>query len=271
MRTTITAAGLALLTATGMLAAGNAHASSGNCDRIQRSESFAGKPLDISVSPDQFTEVVFPDELVGILPEQPEGMRYHETPGFADRLFFSVEETDYRGIVILQAEDGTTYHLRLVATEGCADSTVSLLGGETKQPSKPPEREQQRGRKLMEYLLLGETPPGYQRERVKGSLNERLVFEQGSVRFFLEEVYKGYNYKGYVLRAVNEGRVPYRVAIEGIDFTDRGLRQQFGRVSEITMQPYDMRLDPAPEYAADVPNSQHQGLVFIVSENRRGF
>lgn len=237
------------------------------CDREQRQASFSGKPIEIRVAPQQFTEVVFPETLAAVLPEKVEGLRYHEN-AFPDRLFFTVEEADYRGIVILQGVSGDTYHLRL-AGGTCGDLTVHVTSGANVAPSAPPPAAQKQGKKLIDYMLLGETPPAYARDKIDTPLPSRLVMQQGSVKFYLSEIYKGLHYNGLVLMAVNEGRTPYRVALEAIDFATPELREVLGRVTEITMFPYDFRLGPAPEFAADAAHPSHQGLVFIVAEAQR--
>lgn len=249
------------------LASTTVHAAA--CERVQRQVVFAGTPVDVNVAPNQFTEVVFPETLAAVLPEKTEGLQYHEN-AFPDRLFFTVEDPKYRGIVILQGVSGNTYHLRLLGGN-CADLTIHGNARSTSEALvAPPASAQKKGRKLIEYMLTGETPPAYSRTQLTDPLPSRLVLEQGSVKFYLSEIYKGLNYTGLVLMAVNEGRVPYRVALEGIDFSTPELRNVLGRVTEITMYPYDFRLGPAPEFAADAAHPSHQGLVFIVSETRRG-
>lgn len=237
------------------------------CERMQRSVAYDGRPVDVRVAKGQFTEVIFPEQLVAVLPEKVQGMSYHEN-AFPDRLFFAVDDSAYRGIVILQGQSGSSYHVRLNGA-ACGDLTVRIDERSIEPLRPPPATAQRAGKKLIEYMLLGETPPAYSRSKVDVPMPERLVLEQGSVKFYIDEIYKGLNYTGIVLLAVNEGRVPYRVALEAIDFSTPELREVLGRVTEITMFPYDFRLSPAPEFAADAAHATHQGLVFIVSEARR--
>lgn len=239
------------------------------CDRVQRSATWSGAPLEIAVSPDAYTEVVFPEPLAGILPEREEGLRYFENP-FPDRLFFTVDDPGYNAIAIIQGRTGQSYHLRLDARSGCADSTVTILGRGSATVSAVPEALQKTTRrKLIEYMILGETPQGYARKQITGDFSDREIIRQGSVGIYLTETYRGVNYTGYVLLAVNEGRTPFRVALESIDFAARGFTDSVGVVREITMQPYDFRLGPAPEYAADATNPSHQGLIYLVTDNNR--
>ncbi|ULQ48332.1 hypothetical protein JN531_017005 (plasmid) [Flagellatimonas centrodinii] len=239
------------------------------CDRVQRSATWSGAPLDIAVSPEAYTEVVFPEPLAGILPEREDGLRYFENP-FPDRLFFTVDDPEYHAIAIVQGKTGQSYHLRLDARSGCPDSTVKVLARGTSAVSAvPDELQRSTRRKLIEYMILGETPQGYARKQITGDLSDREIIRQGSVGIYLTETYRGVNYTGYVLLAVNEGRTPYRVALESIDFAARGLTDAVGLVREITMQPYDFRLGPAPEYAADATDPSHQGLIYLVTDNHR--
>ncbi len=237
------------------------------CNRASRIATYAGAPVPISVAPKHYTEVVFPEPLRGILPERPDGLHYYDN-AFSDRLFFSVDDAKYNGLVMLHGQSGNSYHLTLTASAGCADSTVTIASAA--QVDAVPPSYQHRGMKLIEYMMLGQTPPSYARKSYTGARKDRLVLEQGSVRFYLAETYKGLNYTGFVLEAVNEGRAAYRVALQSMDIDRPEVRDVFGHLVEASMLPADQRLAPAPEYAADAAHPNHQGLVFLVSENRRG-
>lgn len=241
------------------------------CERQTRTIVFGSHPAQITLAPKEFTQVVFPEPVIGFLPEKPEGLRsFGQDMGVsAERMFFTLTDEKYEGLALVHGKSGRTYHLSIVGRPSCADLTVN---GEIATPKthKPPSAvELSSGRKLLEYMAMGQEPDSYTRRKVPGTLPERLVFRQGSVSFFLSEVWEGQNYTGVVLLAVNKGRVPYRVGIEQIDFASPELREVLGRVTEVSMWPYDFRLAPSPEFAADAVHAQNQGLVFVVAENKQ--
>jgi len=246
---------------------------SADCERRTRTISYAGDPEKVFISPGQFTEVIFPEELAAVLPERPEGLSFHEN-AFPDRLFFTTEDKAYVGNVILQGASGQSYHLQLLARQGCADTTVTVeRAGDSKTAKKakkqglgdagPQDRPEVR---LLRAMVTDQSLRGFDRREADGELGSRMVYEQGPVALFLHEIYEGRRYTGFILLAVNRGRTPYRVALEALDFQSRRIREAFGRVRKITMEPNDFRLDPAPEFASDAMEASHQGIVYIVSE-----
>ncbi|MEQ9223833.1 MAG: hypothetical protein RIE14_09900 [Salinisphaeraceae bacterium] len=261
-----------LIAASGLLLTPVLAIAAGECERMDRTVVYKDQPVTIYASNNQYAEVVFPEALEAILPEQPKGLEFHEA-AFPDRLFFSVENDDYHGIVILQTASGETYRLKILAREGCSDATVSVQDDVIHRSRSPvddavsdsgPNKQ-----RLMKYMLHNETPPSYRRVKPEGSPSQRLVMKQGTVFFYLEEVWRGPGDVGMVLLVVNKGRVPYRVDLQGMDFSSERLRAAFGRVREITMMPTDFRLAPSPEYASDNLHAKHQGLIYIVANQGR--
>ena len=241
----------------------------GLCERQERTAVFAQRPVPVAIAPNEWTEVVFPEAVIGFLPERPEGLKSfgQEFGVSAERMFFTAEDGMYRGLALVHGRSGRTYHVEFIGRPSCADLTVRGEIAQIRTPKAPSEAEKSAGRKLLEYMVLGEEPPSYTRKKLDTALPDRLVLRQGSVKFYLSEIWEGRNYTGLVLLAVNEGRVPFRVALEAIDFSSPELKSVMGRVAELTMWPYNWRLEPAPEFAADSVHARNQGLLFVVAEN----
>ncbi len=243
------------------------------CDNGLREVYFSDKPKRIYVG-DIWTEVVFPEPIIGRLKQNPEGLDDNKITPFSDRLYFKTSEKTYHGIVFVHGKSGRTYTLKLLARINCPDTIVKAINDlddvtpDNKEASTKKER-----RKLMEFMMLGTSngkpPEGVRIERPKGTKKARLVFRQGSVSFYIEEVWHGRTTVGTILLAENYGRTPYHVAIQSINFSSPALKRAFGRVKEISMVPYDGRLSPAPEFAIDHRSSKHQGLIYIVSKRQR--
>jgi len=245
------------------------------CKSGVREIDFSDRPETIYVG-DIWTEVIFPEPIIGRLKQKPEGLQDNKTTPFSDRLYFKTSENTYTGMVFVHGKSGQTYTLRLLARANCPDTIVRGYGDASISSEPPTVNARGRStsrRKLMEFMLLGynkhNKPKGVRIERPEGSKAKRLVFKQGPVHFYVEEIWKGQRAVGTVLLAENMGRTPYRVAIEAINFSSPQLTKLFGRISEVTMQPYDFRLAPAPEYAIDHRSTKHRGLVYIVSQRPR--
>jgi hypothetical protein len=234
--------------------------------------TYFGDPLRIYASASQWAEVVFPEPLVGDLIETPEGIQLRLPPNFRDRAYFQVSTDDYAGSVFLHGASGATYHLHVLARPACADATVTLIAQMTDEGDDVPASESNTsasgsGRQLMEIMLRGDKPPrNFHKEYLRGSTHERLVFRQGPISFYIKEVWRGRRQAGIIMLAENDGRTPFRVAIEAINYQSPEINRLFGKVKEIAMLPPDLQLGPAPQFAADIYNPQHQGLIFIVSE-----
>ncbi|MBO9471742.1 hypothetical protein J7355_16750 [Endozoicomonas sp. G2_2] len=260
--------------ALGLLVAASPALAWSACDRTDRVTVYQGRAVPVYAADDQYAEVKFPEALRGLLPEQPAGISINQA-AFPDRIFIKTEEDgqSYNAQVLVQSASGNSYRLQVIE-RACADGTVSVVdespalaqkhvgsGDEGREPGK---------QRLIKYMVSGATPSGYQIQKATGSPQQRLVLEQGSVAFYLEETWRGAGGDtGIVLLAVNRGRTPFRVAIDNIEFGSRELIEQFGHVREISMMPSDFRLDPAPEFAADAARAQNKGLVYIVSNRNR--
>lgn len=241
------------------------------CHRQERSLTYHGSPATVYASPNQWAEVVFPEILVGELVENRQGIEVRRPPNFRDRAYIQVSDGAYFGSVFVHGISGSTFHLRVLAREGCADSTVRIVtyaedvSQKDAAPASTSTSTQQRT--LMETMLAGEQPPrGFHKDHLEGSPYERLVFRQGPISFYVKEVWQGRRQTGTILLVENDGRTPYRVAIEAINYASPELRQLFGRVREVAMLPSDLTLGPAPAFAADIYNPRHRGMILIVSE-----
>lgn len=238
------------------------------CRQDMREVFHDGSPTTVYLSTNRWTEVVLPEPAAGYLPNEPQGLDYRENPTFPDRLFFRVKENIYSGTFFVNAQSGETILLQLLARDHCPDSSVQI------KYTAPPSSEMQRNggpvKGLLEYMLLDEQPPGYVKQKVPEDERRAAVYKQGSVVMFLAETYRGTNYTGYVLHAINQGRTPFHINLPAMDFSNPRLVEEFGRVVQITMQPNDFRLGPAPRYAVDELHPKNQGLVYIVAERKRG-
>jgi hypothetical protein len=256
------------------------------CDRNPRVVESDGSIIDIAVYPEQQVLVSFPEEyLLDLHRERPESLRVLTTQ-VPFKLQFETEDPAYRGIVKVNGASGTTYTLSLGSRFQCADTVVSIekpisapAAGTPSAPQSPisagaaPYGSKDKPASLIEYLIRGVVPSGYRRWVAPGAPKEREVFHQGSVNFYLVEQFIGSRFVGTTLEVVNNGRTPYRVAFNQIDFKDPAVRKVLGEVYEITMLPGDGRLQPAPEFVSGSFGSPNRGLLFIVSEkgSMRGF
>lgn len=242
-----------------------------DCVTADRSAAYAGKPLPFYLSKGEWSLVIFPENLRTILNERPTGVQYREGY-FHDRLYFTVTDPLYYGNVTIEGADGKTYELNLLARDGCPDTKLTVLDSAQSSKAPPPSPLAGTGHEktLIEYMWDGKAPPDYTVEEVQGTPEQRKVYSQGlgTVEFYLDKIYHGYNYTGFVLLAVNSGRTPVRVDVQNIDFGGEAIRNVFGRVKQITMDPASFRLGPAPEFSSDSAHPSNQGIVYIVSYNR---
>lgn len=247
------------------------------CVRKARTITYHGSPANVFASPDQWAELVFPQTLVGELIEQRDGIEVRRPPNFRDRAFVQVTDPTYLGTVFFHDIQGNTYHLRILARRGCADSSVTItrMDEPASSDSSPGQADeggsasgtQSARRNLLEAMISGGEPPrGYHKEHLTGPMHDRMVFRQGPVSFYVKEMWVGRRETGTILFVENDGRTPYRVAIEAINYQSPEVRRLLGRVREVSMLPTDLRLGPTPEYAADIYHPTHQGLIFIISE-----
>ena len=106
----------------------------------------------------------------------------------------------------------------------------------------------------------------YEQRDFSGPKDSRKVFEQGSIKAYMHQQFIGQRYVGTILEVENQGRSAIRMDIQNINYTDPTILQTFGRVREITMNPFDFTLGPSPEYVSDIYGSTHRGYIYIVSE-----
>lgn len=243
------------------------------CDRVQRTVEFTGKPVVIYSDPDSWPEVVFPEKIAGRLKETPDGLKDRFAP-FSDRIYLKTTNPMYSGYMFVHGQSGKTYTLKILARKGCPDSSVHISKPfiEDEQSPNTEARPSKLPNGLFERLVRGtpkDKPSGYTEINFNNTLESKLVFRQGPVEFYIQKVWRGRKYSGTVLMAINQGRTPYYIALEAIDFSSPEVRKAIGKVRKIGMQPIDRRLGAAPEYAVDHFNPQNKGLIYIVSERTR--
>ncbi len=238
-----------------------------NCDRSPRTVHYTGKPITVYVSPGQRAGVVFPEDgLTGADPEQPRGLVVDRSPT-PNKLPISTTDPLYSGLLSVDGVSGETYQLNLLARPDCSDSlvTIKLQGPVNKANLTRDSKGRLKG--LMWYLLKGEIPDGYREVDYDGyEQNNLLVFKQGSVEFYLQQQVIGPRFVGTVYQVINRGRIPFRVAIENINYTDPRVKEALGSARKVAMLPSDRILGPSPEFVSELYSDTHRGLLFIVSE-----
>lgn len=244
------------------------------CNRSPRDANFENAPVTIYLSPDQVTEVAFPEvTLEGANPENPDNLVFNRTT-IPSKLSFSTTSNIYHGLLTVHGTSGRTYLLKFLSRQGCADSFVKLM--------KPVDREStvahasrstgvagiKKG--LIDYLIdhprAKDLPVYYEQRDFAGPRSERMVFEQGSVKAYMHQQFVGERYVGTILEVENKGRSAIRVDVQNINYSDPTIIQSFGRVREITMNPFDFTLGPAPEYVSDLYSNTSRGYIYIVSQ-----
>lgn len=230
-----------------------------------------GQIIPIYVAPNKWPELIIENKTIhATLPDNPEGLDIRSV-NLSDRVFFNVEDPKYRGNVLVHTTDGKSIHFVLVGQSKCADLSVTVADDNEQTEitnDSNRSRVRQRGLRLVDMMYIGGDmmPSGFRREIIGGTKNERLIFKQGSVFFYLKEIWHGNKTNGIIILVENQGRTPYRVAIESIDYGSPQLIKTLGIVRELTMMPTTRRLGPAPEFAIDQLHPTHQGLIFIESE-----
>lgn len=244
------------------------------CNRAPRDANFENAPVTIYLSPDQVTEVAFPEAtLEGANPEKPDNLVFNRTT-IPSKLSFSTTSNIYHGLLTVHGTSGRTYLLKFLARQGCADSFVKLM--------RPVERASTVGKTrastgsggikkgLIDYLIdhpkAEDLPVYYEQRDFTGPRPQRMVFEQGSVKAYMHQQFIGERYIGTILEVENTGRSAIRVDIQNINYSDPTIIQTFGRVREITMNPFDFTLGPSPEYVSDLYSSTSRGYIYIVSQ-----
>lgn len=243
--------------------------------RAPRELVYAGTPVTVYVLREKRTEVVMPERITGILPptrmstpenESPtEGMEWNKGPNL-DRLFFVPLVAGYKGTVTVHGDSGRSYILYLVEDQ-TPDVSVLIRDGKISQEQATEDEKKTPRHKLIEWLMRGETPPGYRKTIPSGPAQSRVVYRHGSIVLYVEEIYESVKQKGVVLIAENVGRTPVYFPVESIDFQSREAKQAFGIVREISMD--TPHLGPHPEHASDVVSAPHQSFVYIVTRKTK--
>lgn len=254
-----------------------ASASAQECERAPRDANFENAPVKIYLSPNQVTEISFPEAtLEGANPEKPNDLIFNRTR-IPSKLSFSTSSNIYHGLLTVHGTSGRTYLIKFLAREGCADSFVRLI-----KPVKKEARVAQTTsstqsgavkKGLIDYLIdhpeAKDLPFYYEQKDFTGDKSSRKVFEQGSVKAYMHQQFIGERYVGTILEVENTGRSAIRVDIQNINFSDPTIIQAFGRVREITMNPFDFTLGPSPEYVSDLYSNTSRGFIYIVSQRSR--
>lgn len=244
------------------------------CTRKPRELNFENSPNTVYLSDGQYTEVIFPEaSLEGANPEKPEDLIVSRTR-IPSKLSFSTESDTYHGLFTVHGTSGRTYLIKFLARKGCADSIVKMVKPSTESVratvSAPGTSASQVKKGLIDYLIdhpdADDLPTYYEQRDFEGPRESRLVFEQGSIKAFMHQQFLGTRYVGTILEVINTGRSAIRLDIQNIDYSDPTIVETFGRIREITMNPFDFVLGPSPEYVSEIYGSTHRGFIYIVSQ-----
>lgn len=254
-------------------------ASAQECNRAPRDANFENAPVKIYLSENQTTEVAFPEaSLEGANPEKPDDLVFNRTR-IPSKLSFSTTSDIYHGLLTVHGSSGRTYLIQFLSRKGCADSFVRMIKPPKESSAAASVSRTQSGdikKGLIDYLIdhpkAEDLPTYYEQRDFTGPKESRLVFEQGSIKAYMHQQFVGQRYIGTILEVVNTGRSAIRMDIQNINYSDPTILEVFGRVREITMNPFDFVLGPSPEYVSDIYSATHRGFVYIVSqkENRDG-
>lgn len=244
--------------------------------REPRELVYNGTPAVVHVDKDRRTEVVFPERITGALPPvranvkpdeaATDGMEWSRGPNL-DRIFLLPHVDGYQGSITLHGASGASYILYLRA-DPSPDVLVTLQDGKVKQEIQEEQAKKTPRHKLIEYLMLGKVPPGYRREVYTGSAEKRIVYRQGAVVLYLQEVYSSPRFTGLVLIAENVGRTPVYFPVESLDYSNRDLRKALGNVIETSIDnPY---LGAHPEFAREAMSAPHQTYFYVALRKESG-
>lgn len=246
--------------------------------RPPREMVYNGAPVTLFVSKDKRTEVVFPERITGALPpvranvdangSATEGISYTRGPAL-DRVFFLPSIANYQGTITLHGASGTSYLIYLRDDKN-PDILVTLADGKLRQEVQDVQAKKTPRHKLIEFMMAGKVPPGYRHKIYSEPIEKRIVYRQGSVMLYLQEMYSSPRYNGMVLIAENTGRTPVYFPIESVDFASADLRKAFGNVQELSIDnPY---LGAHPEYTSEAAAAPHQSFMYVQirKEDRRG-
>lgn len=237
------------------------------CNRSPRPVEYLDSPVQVYVSQGQWAEVSFPENsLEAINFENGKNLKWSKTK-LENKLMFSTSSDEYHGFFIVHGQSGKSYLLNLVSKPGCSDSIVNLTNRaeKTEAATSTSTGKVAKKKSLIQYMIHDDVPSGYRKIAAEGGWPQRLVMETGSVKWYLKEQLVGSRYIGTTLEVINEGRTPFRVDIQNIDYSSPAFKEAFGKVVEVTMNPFNFRLGPSPEYISEVYANTHRGYVYIVS------
>lgn len=238
------------------------------CNRSPRTVVYDNSPVEVFISNDsQRAEVIFPETyLEGIRIEVEQGVEFYPTP-INNILAFSSHDPMYSGLVTVHGQSKQPYQLKLITRPGCADSQVTIANEGPVDRSRLSKDSRGRVKGLMNYLYSGKVPNGYRKnDFAKLTRDQRVVFRQGSVEFILQSQVVGPTYVGTTYEIVNNGRTPFKVAIDQIDYSNKDVQASIGLARQAAMLPSSRILGPSPEFITEVYGDSHRGLLFIVSE-----
>jgi hypothetical protein len=238
------------------------------CNRSPRSVVYENSPVEVFISNDnQRAEVIFPEaELKGFNPEIREGVAIYPNP-IPNKLAFQSQDPLYTGLVTVDGDSSKSYLIKLITRPGCADSQVTITNGGLVDRSQLSKDSRGRVKGLMNYLYSGKVPNGYRKnDFAKLTRDQRVVFRQGSVEFILQSQMVGPTYVGTTYEVINNGRTPFKVAIDQIDYSNKDVQASIGIARQAAMLPSSRVLGPSPEFISEVYGDSHRGLLFIVSE-----
>jgi len=249
-----------------------------DCSLPQREASTKNR-IDVTISTEHWTRVVFPEaSLKGIEPVDASGLVIDQrvTLGeFKNHIQIKSESNDYSTKLFVYGESGKHYQVNL-STNICGDSKVQVLGLKHKkstkrissQSSNADEREY---RYLSTHMaFIGSPPPGYKVYTLNEPEKERLVLEQGSVKFYISKQYIGPKYIGTVFEVVNKGRTAFKLEPALIDFNDPDIINAFGNIHHIGMLPISRELQAKPK-SQDINHRNanlNRGLLFVTSRRK---
>lgn len=238
------------------------------CNRSPRSVVYENSPVEVFISNDtQRAEVIFPETyLEGINIEVKDGVEFFPTP-INNKLAFHSLDPMYTGLATIDGPSKQSYIIKLVTRPGCADSQVTITNEGPIDKSRLSKDSRGRIKGLINYLYSGKTPNGYRKnDFAKLTRDQRVVFRQGSVEFILQSQVVGPTYVGTTYEVVNNGRTPFKVAIDQIDYSNKNVQASLGIARQAAMLPSSRVLGPSPEFISEVYGASHRGLLFIVSE-----
>ncbi len=251
---------------------------SNDCSSPQR-ETSTNKRINVNISTNHWTRVAFPEvSLKGIEPVDASGLIVDQRvtlSEFKNHIQIKSADKDYLSKLFVYGESGTHYQVNLTTSE-CGDSKVQIVNSKNKSKVNSKQKvqsnkEERDFRYLSTHMaFLGTAPPGYKVFTLNEPEHERLVMEQGSVKFYISKQYIGPKYIGTVFEVVNKGRTAFKLEPALMDFSDPDIISTFGNIHHIGMLPISRELQAKPRSK----NLNHRnanlnrGLLFVTSRRK---